>query len=74
MADIGTIDLLSHRIMGKLFYVSVTSPAGHLAVEAVHKDVLVDIIVFHLAVCTDPCQVRIFMTHEAVFLVRGLCP
>ena len=72
MADIAAIDLLRHRIVGKLFYVGVASPAGHLAVQAVQKDMLVDIIVFHMAVCTDPSQIRIFMTHEAVFLVRGL--
>ncbi len=74
MADIAAIDILRHRIMGKFLDVSVTSPAGHLPVQAVQKDVLVDIIVFHLAVCTDPGQIRIFMAHEAVFLVRRLCP
>ena len=73
MADIAAIDLLRHRIMGELLDVGVTSPAGDLAVQAVQKDVIVDIIISYLAVLTDPGQVRIFMAHEAVFLVRGLC-
>jgi hypothetical protein len=59
--------------MRELLYVSVASPACHLAVQAVQKDMLVDMIVFHLAVCTDSGQRRIFMAHEAIFLVRGLC-
>jgi hypothetical protein len=72
MADISAIDFLILRVMGKLFDVTVTSPAGHLTVEAVQKYVLVDIKVFQMAVCIDQGQIRIFMTHEAVFLVRGL--
>jgi hypothetical protein len=74
MAAIAAIDLFRHRIMGKLFDVSVTCPAGHLAVEAVQKNVLVDIIVFHHAIFTDSGQGRIFMAHEAIFLICGFCP
>ena len=59
--------------MGKFFDVGVTFPAAHLAVQAVQKDMFVDINNFHLAVFTDSGQGRVFMAHEAVFLVRGLC-
>jgi hypothetical protein len=74
MAAIAAIDLFRHRIMGELLNVRVTCPAGHPAVEAVQKNVLVDIIVFHQAIFTDAGQGRIFMAHEAVFFIRGLCP